>query len=185
MSYHLRNPARIESDTRCAARHGLYDSIRQIVLKRRCHIQIGGIIYIDKLSLVIDIAKAIYRKRKTLRSLTERAALTEGHCVTDIPNAIDTEVFCPGDKAEARLRLKLPADRHMLLFGSMKTTDKRKGIDYLIEASLLLAEKYPELADTLGVMVLGAASAHISCMVHTTGFPEPSMARSPSSDSMP
>ena len=39
---------------------------------------------------------------------------------------------------------------------------------YLIEASLLLAEKYPELADTLGVMVLGAASAE-----YAESFPFP------------
>ena len=125
---------------------------------------------------VFDRKKAIYGGgdiafvacSRWLASLAERAALTEGHYVTDIPNAIDTEVFCPGDKEEARLRLKLPADRQMLLFGSMKTTDKRKGIDYLIEASLLLAEKYPELADTLGVMVLGAASAE-----YAESFPFP------------
>lgn len=125
---------------------------------------------------VFDRKKAIYGGgdiafvacSRWLASLAERAALTKGHYVTDIPNAIDTEVFCPGDKEEARLRLKLPADRHMLLFGSMKTTDKRKGIDYLIEASRLLAEKYPELADTLGVMVLGAASAE-----YAESFPFP------------
>lgn len=38
----------------------------------------------------------------------------------------------------------------------MKITDKRKGIDYLIEACKLLAQQEPELSQQLGVVVLGS-----------------------------
>ena len=103
-----------------------------------------------------------------LASLARKARLTEGHCVTDIPNAIDTDLFSPRDKAQARTRLELPADRQLLLFGSMKTTDKRKGMDYLIEACRMLADRYPDMTDRLGVAVLGAASAG-----YTDSFPFP------------
>ena len=42
-----------------------------------------------------------------------------------------------------------------MLFGSVKITDKRKGIDYLIESCRLLADKHPELREQLGVVVFG------------------------------
>ncbi len=121
-----------------------------------------------KMSIYAGANIAFVACSRWLASLARKARLTEGHCVTDIPNAIDTELFSLHDKAEARLRLNLPADRQLLLFGSMKTTDKRKGIDYLIGACRLLADKHPALLDRLGVVVLGAASAE-----YTESFPFP------------
>src|SRR5574344_1589264 len=43
----------------------------------------------------------------------------------------------------------LPQDKQLVLFGSVKITDKRKGIDYLIEACKILAEKHPDYVDKL------------------------------------
>ena len=67
-----------------------------------------------------------------------KSPLTLGHHVTSIPNPIDTEVYRPLNKNEIRLKLDLPTDKKIILFAAVKASDKRKGMDYLIEASSLL-----------------------------------------------
>lgn len=54
------------------------------------------------------------------------------------------------NKKEARAKFMLPEGKKLVLFGSLKITDKRKGVDYLIEACKLLAEKHPEWKESLG-----------------------------------
>ena len=90
-----------------------------------------------------------------LEKLAKESALTEGHSVTNIPNPINTNLFRPLDKMEVRKKLNLPADKKLLMFSSMKITDKRKGIDYLVEACRLIKKKHPEFCETLGVIVMG------------------------------
>ena len=68
--------------------------------------------------------------------MARRSSLLQGHTITNIPNAINTNLFKPRIKKFAREKLHLPTDKKLLLFGSMKITDKRKGIDYLIEACI-------------------------------------------------
>lgn len=77
-----------------------------------------------------------------LKELATKSPLTRGHTVVSIPNPIDTRAYCPKDKSEARRRLNLPEDRKIVLFAAVKTSDPRKGIDYLLEASRLIA-KHP------------------------------------------
>ena len=50
----------------------------------------------------------------------------------------------------------------------MKTTDKRKGIDYLVEACQILAKEQPEFCKQLGVVILGKHSE-----VYQSLFPFP------------
>lgn len=92
-----------------------------------------------------------------IASLACRSRLAEGLRVVSLPNPIDTEVFCPKDRQEVRRRLNLPSDKKLLLFGSQKITDPRKGMNYLIEACSIIARQYQELND-LGLIVLGAHS---------------------------
>lgn len=51
-----------------------------------------------------------------------------------IPNCLDTSLFVPRDKREARAVFGLPADRPLVLFGCQNAADERKGFRYLIEA---------------------------------------------------
>ena len=90
-----------------------------------------------------------------LEASAKQSALTLGHRITNIPNAINTNLFSPHSRDEARDRLNLPRDKKLLLFGSMKLTDKRKGIDYLIEACKILCDKQPEFSKQIGVVVIG------------------------------
>lgn len=115
----------------------------------------------------------IYRGRRIhfvacsqwLENLARKSALLEGQPVTSIPNPIHVGLFRPGDVREARLRCQLPADKKLILFGSVKITDKRKGIDYLVEACRLLAERRPQLCEELGVVVFGQHSDELAALL--------------------
>ncbi|MBR8704633.1 glycosyltransferase family 4 protein [Bacteroides pyogenes] len=123
-----------------------------------------------------DLSTRIFRKKKKLyeaapvtfvacsRWLEEKAkasALLAGHRIVSIPNAINTNLFKPHDKKEARRRCNLPSEGKLLLFGSVKITDKRKGIDYLIESCKLLAEQHPEWKESLSVVAFGNRSEEL------------------------
>ncbi|MGN0056719.1 MAG: glycosyltransferase family 4 protein [Phocaeicola plebeius] len=97
-----------------------------------------------------------------LEEQARRSALTQGHPVTSIPNPIDTRLFHPIDRQQVRKELGLPADKCLLLFSSMKITDKRKGIDYLVEACQLLQQTQPDFSRRLEVVVMGHESEEYS-----------------------
>lgn len=60
--------------------------------------------------------------------------------------------------------LGLPQDKKLLLFGSMKVSDKRKGIDYLASACQLMMDRFPETAENLGVVVFGMHDERLASM---------------------
>lgn len=61
-----------------------------------------------------------------------------------IPNFVDCEKFKPGDHANARRKLNIPADKFVILdVAAIKATHKR--INYLINETALLKEKYPQV----------------------------------------
>ncbi len=90
-----------------------------------------------------------------LESCAKQSALTQGQTVTNIPNAINTNLFRPLNKQQAREKCDLPQDKKLLLFGSVKITDKKKGIDYLIAACKEIVAAYPEFSKELGVVIFG------------------------------
>lgn len=106
-----------------------------------------------------------------LESLARKSELLSGHTVMNIPNPINTNLFKPHDAAEARRKCNLPQEGKLILFGSVKITDKRKGIDYMIEACKLLAEKHPELKDELGVVVFGNQSEQMESLLPFKVYP--------------
>lgn len=93
-----------------------------------------------------------------LESMAKRSRLIGDQFITNIPNAINSNLFKPRDKQAIREKYHLPADKRLLLFGSMKTTDKRKGIDYLVEACRILSKEQPDFCKQLGVVILGKQS---------------------------
>ncbi|KAA6329273.1 N N'-diacetylbacillosaminyl-diphospho-undecaprenol alpha-1 3-N-acetylgalactosaminyltransferase, partial [termite gut metagenome] len=110
--------------------------------------------------------KKLYRKAsiafvacsRWLEKSAKESALFSGQTVVSIPNSINVNLFKPRNKKEARVKCNLPADKKLILFGSVKITDKRKGIDYLVESCRILAKKHPELKDTIEIVVLGHKS---------------------------
>ena len=127
-----------------------------------------------------DLSNQVFKKKKEIyqlapvtfvtcsRWLKERAgqsALLKGHTIVDIPNPISTGLFKPQNALAARNKMELPTDKKLILFGSVKVTDKRKGIDYFIESCKLLAEKYPEMKEELGVVVYGKNSEYLKPLI--------------------
>ena len=76
-----------------------------------------------------------------LGRLAEKSPLTTGHRVVSIPNPIDTKKYFPGDKTEAKQKLGLPTNKRIILFAAVKASDKRKGMNYLIEAGKRFKDK--------------------------------------------
>lgn len=106
-----------------------------------------------------------------LETQAKHSALLTGQRVTSIPNAIDTHVFCPADKAKARLAANLPADRNIILFVSQKVTDERKGMTYFIEALRRLIEQRPATRQDTVVALLGGNSAEVAGQLPLPAYP--------------
>ncbi len=114
--------------------------------------------FVKKQQLYKDANITFVACSRWLEELAKKSALTLGHTVTNLPNPINTNLFHPTDKVAARRKLNLPEDKRLLLFSSMKITDKKKGIDYLVEACRLLHEKQPGFCEKLAVVVVGKES---------------------------
>ena len=108
-----------------------------------------------------------------MKEQAQVSRLFEGKSVINIPNAINTNLFKPQNKEEARAKCMLPQNKKLILFGSVKITDKRKGAEYLIEACKLLAEKHPEWKESLGVVVFGNQSQQLQEQIPFHVYPLP------------
>ena len=123
----------------------------------------------DLAQRVFDRKRTIYKGRnltfvgcsRWMADLARQSALTRDHTVTNIPNAIDTDVFSPMDKQEARKRHNLPVDKKLILFGAQRITDERKGFSYLKTACEHIVKSYPTLAATMGIVVLGGDAGSV------------------------
>lgn len=105
-----------------------------------------------------------------LRQRAEVSTLRSGNFFKNIPNPIDTERYIPGNKKTARQELNLPLDKKLLLFGAFITSDKRKGLEYLIKATHLLAD----LSDKVEIVFCGEVKeefkATLGLKAHSLGY---------------
>lgn len=93
-----------------------------------------------------------------LEKLAQGSTLFQTQTVISIPNPINTNLFRRHPKHEAREKLSLPKECSLILFGSVKVTDKRKGLAYFVEACKIMDAKFPELKNNVAVVVLGHRS---------------------------
>ena len=64
-----------------------------------------------------------------------KSSLFKGLDIRVIPNAIDTDLFCPVEKPSLKADMGLESAKHYLLFGAMNALgDKNKGFLFLVEA---------------------------------------------------
>ncbi len=89
--------------------------------------------------------------------MAQASALAKGQRVVSIPNPIDSTVFAPRNRSEARRQLGLETSGTKILFGCQKVTDERKGLRYLIEAM-------SQLPDVEVLLVGGNAAATMALM---------------------
>lgn len=102
-----------------------------------------------------------------IADLARQSALTQGLRIVHIPNPVPS-VFAPMPQAEARSAWGLPLQGLIVLFGSCKVSDRRKGADYLIEAC-----RRPQLHDATVVIVGSQAEwmrPHFAQQVHIVDY---------------
>lgn len=98
---------------------------------------------------------------KWLKSKAKESSILKEKEVINIPNTISTTIFCRKNKNELRKELGLPQDKKLIMFGSVKITDKRKGADYIIEACNILSKMSQDYIQRIGVVVIGQNSETI------------------------
>ena len=91
-----------------------------------------------------------------------KSALLTGQSITSIPNPIDTRLYRPADRREARRALSLPEEGRLILFVSQRATNPYKGMQYLIDACNLLVQQHPDMADNTMVAILGGHAEEIA-----------------------
>ena len=77
-----------------------------------------------------------------LADVARTSALLRGFRIETIPNPIDTEIFSPKDNNETRKKLNISPTSKVILFGAANIMDRRKGINYLVEALTILKNNY-------------------------------------------
>ena len=105
-----------------------------------------------------------------LEGQARQSALMKGQRITAIPNPIDTRLFVPTDKAEARLKNQLPTDRRIILFVAHRVDDDRKGANYFVEAVNRLADANPHFANNTCVAAIGRNSESIASLLHVPTY---------------
>ena len=83
------------------------------------------------------------------------SALTENQNVLNIPNPINTDTFQPLNSEDCRKHFGLPKNMKLILFGAAKTTNRRKGIEYFINACLELRQT---TTTPIGIVLYGSDS---------------------------
>lgn len=99
-------------------------------------------IWKSKSAAYADLEFSIITPSNWMAESVKRSKLLGKRAVQVIPNTLDTQVFKPVSKQQARKILGLPADQFIVLSGFMPSkNDKHKGTPYLMEALALLPNK--------------------------------------------
>ena len=100
-----------------------------------------------------------------------KSGLFESQRITAIPNPIDSRLYRPHDKRDARLRANLPLDKKLILFVSQKVTDPRKGMDYFMKAVQRYVEAHPEERERTGIVILGGNAEEVASQLPLRSYP--------------
>jgi len=85
-----------------------------------------------------------------------RSSLLKDRSINQIPNTLETDIFKPQDKIEAKKKSGLPEDKFILLSGFMPSRkDMHKGTSYLLESLELLKTRLCNKADQVELVVFG------------------------------
>lgn len=133
----------------------------------------------------LPLARRVFRKKSQLdfskttfvgcsewiKQMAQESALLKGAQFVSIPNPIDTALYHPIDRHEARQQFNLPLNRQIILFVADRIADPRKGMTFLVDACQQLYQK--GLRD-FDIALLGRQSEDLSplfpCPVHPLGY---------------
>jgi glycosyltransferase involved in cell wall biosynthesis len=108
-----------------------------------------------------------------MTNLARKSGIFGDHLALTVPNAINTSIYHPARKSEARKLLGLPEDKKLILFNAMNaTTDERKGYKYLLSALASMDSSGVELvivgADQLSGMEPAGLKVHLLGLIKDT-----------------
>lgn len=89
-----------------------------------------------------------------LANRAKNSSLLKDFSVKAIPNPLDTNLFSPQNKADARKKLGLPIDKKLILFVAAKVSVIWKGFNYFQESLEILKTQTPHNQD-IELVVLG------------------------------
>ncbi|GGD42036.1 glycosyl transferase [Emticicia aquatilis] len=93
-----------------------------------------------------------------LSNRAKKSSLFKDFTVKAIPNPLDTNLFSPQNKVEARAKLGLPIDKKLILFVAAKVSVIWKGFSYFQESLEILKTQYSHNQD-IELVVLGESDA--------------------------
>lgn len=93
-----------------------------------------------------------------LSNRAKKSSLLKNFSVKAIPNPLDTNLFSPQNKAEARTKLGLPIDKKLILFVAAKVSVIWKGFSYFQESLEILQSQHSHNED-IELVVLGESDA--------------------------
>ncbi|MDB5147332.1 MAG: glycosyltransferase, partial [Mucilaginibacter sp.] len=91
-----------------------------------------------------------------MQKSVKASSLMQRKAVNQIPNTLETDIFKPADKKQAKKQAGLPTDKFIFLSGFMPSRkDLHKGTQYLLESMELLKQRLGVNADQIEVVVFG------------------------------
>ena len=91
-----------------------------------------------------------------MQASVKKSSLMRGKATSNIPNTLETDVFKPIDKKEAKAKAGLPTDKFIFLSGFMPSRkDLHKGTQYLLESMELLRQRLGAETDQIELVVFG------------------------------
>ena len=106
-----------------------------------------------------------------LKGEASKSPLLSGKQIEAIPNPIDTRLFCPGSKTEARQKLGLPTDKKLIFFASQRADNVYKGMNCLIEACRTLVKEHLEMKYSAALIIAGGHAEEISSLLPLPTYP--------------
>lgn len=105
-----------------------------------------------------------------LADCVNKSILMKEFPVCVIPNALDTGVYKPMERSEARRLLNLPLNKKLILFGAIKGIQlPYKGWDLLMPALRKVLDLYPEAEVVIFGQSEPVEKLNINCFVHWMG----------------
>lgn len=126
-------------------------------------------VWLRKRDAYKDLDMTIVVPTHWMKRLAERSSLFKDRRIVVIPNGLDLGVFYPEDKAAAREKLGIAADKKVILYGAGQAMHPRKGFRFLRQALRRLAKEHK---DEYQLVIFGTSSlpAGIGIPVKALGF---------------
>lgn len=104
-----------------------------------------------------------------LAEKARKSSLLGSRPIHVIPNAFPTKYLTPINKTVARIKLGLPLHKKLILFGSDRLSNPRKGGDLFADSLKLLQKNSPD-TEKIEVVVYGNHHIDLPLSVHSLGF---------------